>query len=151
MALYPIFISNASGDIFPIESLGEGGTGQTMQLRVDREANALVVTPDMADQETRNATTEGTIDVGADGALLGIEIRGSAMWTILARQFAGWGSAVTVDEGAAYVSLMPGDDRNARSAEIEIGVGLDEQGHVARLSVPRRGTGYEITYPSGNR
>lgn len=122
-----------------------------MRLRVDRERNALVVTPDIEDEPAREVRADGTIDVGTGGVLLGVEVRRVAGLEGLAERFAGWGSAATVDGGAAYVALMAGDDSQARSAEIGVAVGLDERGRVASLSIPRRGAGYEITYPSGNR
>lgn len=122
-----------------------------MRLRVDREANALVVTPGGEIQPTREVRVGGTIDVGAGGALLGVEVRRSVGLPVLSQGFAGWGSVVSVEGGAAYVALMAGDDSNARSAAVEVGVGLDASGSVTSLTIPRRGAGYEITYPSGNR
>lgn len=122
-----------------------------MRLRVDRDKNALVVTPDDETLPTREIPAAGAIDVGASGVLLGVEVRRGVGLPVLAEAFAGWGSAASVDGGAAYVELMAGDDSNARSAEVEVGVGLDADGLIASLTIPRRGARYEITYPSGNR
>lgn len=122
-----------------------------MRLRVDREANALVVTPDGEEQPGHSVATDGTIDVGAGGVLLGVEVRGSEGLSGLAKRFAGWGGAASVEGDSAYVALMAGDDDHVRSAEIVIGVGVDDRGLVSSLTIPRRGVGYEITYPSGNR
>ncbi len=122
-----------------------------MRLRVDRETNSLVVTPGDDAEPERSVVAKGTIDVGAGGVLLGVEVRASADVAGLARAFAGWGAAASVDGGAAYVALMAGEDAFSRSAEIAVEVGLDERGRVASLTIPRRGAGYEITYPSGNR
>lgn len=122
-----------------------------MRLRVDRDKNALVVTPDDEKPPTREVRAVGTIDVGAGGVLLGVEVRRAVGLPVLAEAFAGWGSVASVDGGAAYVELMAGDDSNARSAEVAVEVGLDAHGLVASLTIPRRGAGYEITYPSGNR
>ncbi len=122
-----------------------------MRLRVDREKNALVVTPDDEAELARAVRAGGTIDVGNSGLLLGVEVRRVEGLPDLVEGFAGWGSAATVEGVAAYVALMAGDDSNARSADVEVEVGLDERERVASLTIPRRGAGYEITYPSGNR
>lgn len=122
-----------------------------MQLRVDRDANTLVITPGDASAPDRTIVLPGTIDVGEGGVLLGIEIRASDRLPEPADAFTGWGGAASVDGPSVYITLMAGDDRHARSADIAVDIGLDPNGSVARISIPRRGAGYEITYPSGNR
>lgn len=67
-----------------------------------------------------------TLDVGANGRLVGIEL------------------------GEAYINVMPlpgAMEPHLRSADIEVSVSADSPPFI---SVPRRGASYEITYPSGN-
>jgi hypothetical protein len=69
-----------------------------------------------------------TLDVGGNGRLIGLEI----------------------DD--RYISVMdvPGaDEPYIRSAEVTVALST-ESAASCWVSVPRRGTGYEITYPSGN-
>lgn len=122
-----------------------------MRLTVDREANTLVVTPDSDQQSMRTVIADGTLDVGEGGVLLGVEVQVSEALGDLAGQFGGWDDAVDTDDTSAYLTLMPGDDSHARSTPIAVKIGLAASGQVTSLSVPRRGEGYEITYPSGNR
>ncbi|HWV23415.1 MAG TPA: hypothetical protein VNZ58_04425 [Thermomicrobiales bacterium] len=75
--------------------------------------------------EERSAET-GMLDVGANGRLLGLEV------------------------GETYIDVMEsalGDDPYARTACIPISISGDEPPVV---TIPRRGSSWEITYPSGN-
>lgn len=70
--------------------------------------------------------TTGTLDVGANGRLLGVEI------------------------GDDYIHVMESplsDEPYVRSAEVMVKVSGDPSPFV---TIPRRGPLYEITYPSGN-
>jgi hypothetical protein len=69
---------------------------------------------------------EALLDVGSNGRLIGLEV------------------------GEWYISVMelPGaDDPYVRSATVRVDVSSDAPPSIA---IPRRGPGYEITYPSGN-
>lgn len=69
---------------------------------------------------------EALLDVGANGRLIGLEV------------------------GEWYISVMdlPGaDDPYVRSAGVRVDISPDSP---PSISIPRRGEGYEITYPSGN-
>lgn len=122
-----------------------------MRLTIDRETNTLVVTPDSDQQSTRTVIATGTLDVGEGGVLLGVEVQASEALADLAGQFDNWADAVDTDDASAYLTLMPGDDSHARSTAVAVRVGLAASGQVTSVAVPRRGDGYEITYPSGNR
>lgn len=90
---------------------------------VDMAANTLELrVPGLPDVERRDAL----LDVGANGRLLGVEIDN------------------------LYIQVMPAvadGDPHARSASVTVGV---DPGEPAVVSLPRRGPGWEITYPSGN-
>lgn len=73
--------------------------------------------------------TPATIDIGAGGRLLAVELP------------------------ALAIDVMPpdaGTEHLARSAAAVARVERAEEGAVA-VVLPRRGEGYEITYPSGNQ
>lgn len=75
---------------------------------------------------SRDGTSTGLLDVGANGRLLGVEI------------------------GDRYIQVMESagaDESYARSASVELSV---SDGDPAVVTIARRGAGYEITYPSGN-
>lgn len=92
---------------------------------IDLAANAIRLrVPGLGLPET--SAQEATLDVGANGRLVGLEI------------------------GEEYINVMeiPGaHEPYLRSTEIEVSVSGDEPPLV---SIPRRGPAYEITYPSGN-
>lgn len=92
---------------------------------IDLAANAIHLrVPDfpVAGEQVRKAT----LDVGGNGRLVGLEI----------------------DED--YISVMDLPDEPepyTRSAEVEISISRET---TPAIAIPRRGAGYEITYPSGN-
>lgn len=90
---------------------------------VDFATNAIILrVPGMPGA----APAEGTLDVGANGRLLGIEI------------------------GETYVQVMPSmsdEEPYIRSADVRVEI---SGGDPALVTIPRRGAAYEISYPSGN-
>ena len=76
----------------------------------------------------------GRLEVGAGGRLLGIDL-GAPL------------AGVTAD---GYLELFPPLTSDVRTAPVELLV-TERDGWVTRLELPRRGAGYEITYPSGNQ
>jgi hypothetical protein len=92
---------------------------------IDLVANAIRIRVPGFPAGTGDAVS-ATLDVGSNGRLIGLEV------------------------GERYVSVMdlPGtDDPYVRSAEILVEISSDTPPSIA---IPRRGSGYEITYPSGN-
>lgn len=77
-----------------------------------------------------SASSVATLDVGTGGRLLGVELGGRYL---------------TVSEPE------PADAALARSIEAPVTLYSDDDGAAMAIDVPRRGSGYEITYPSGNR
>jgi hypothetical protein len=92
---------------------------------IDLATNAIRVrVPGLAAEPGVNRPA--LLDVGANGRLIGVEV------------------------GDAWVSVMdlPGEeDPYARSASIEVAISAETP---PSITIPRRGPGYEITYPSGN-
>ncbi|MBA2759701.1 MAG: hypothetical protein H0U38_08420 [Chloroflexia bacterium] len=73
----------------------------------------------------------GSVDIGAGGRLLGVDL------------------------GESYAPVMPpepGTEAMARSAVVEVTAIRDRASRqILSIVIPRRGEGYEITYPSGNQ
>lgn len=97
-------------------------------IEVDVAANTLRL---LVGEGTATATERvpATIDIGTGGRLVGVELPG------------------------AYIDVMEpesGTEHLTRSAEIAVTVER-EGGAAIAVTVPRRGDGYEITYPSGNQ
>lgn len=78
-------------------------------------------------------TATGIIDVGESGRLLGIEVESSSQ------------------EGPLHIDIDQPVGHLSRSAETTLTIETGHSGTVAAVIVPRRGAGYEITYPSGNQ
>ncbi len=76
------------------------------------------------------ATTVATLEMGTGGRLLGVEL----------------------DERYFTISApAPTDLAIARAVTVSVQVHATAGGVPVALELPRRGEGYEITYPSGNR
>lgn len=102
-------------------------------IDIDLAANTLrlVMREPSEGDEVETASAEATMDIGASGRLVGVEL------------------------GDLYVNVMPaepGTEHLTRSATADVEVAREE-GSEALLAVvvPRLGEGYEITYPSGNQ
>lgn len=130
-----------------------------MHFDYDSATNTLRLTLDKpAEQEiTRTIELDGTIDVSSNGRLVGIEFRADA-GPSLRHALRAWtadpvaGEFTTVEsDGTAYIQLTVGDDRDARSTPLPLQAGFDRDDHLIAIGIPRRGEGYEISYPSGNR
>lgn len=101
----------------------------------------------------------GLIDVGEGGRLVGVEVRGGGAMDInhilepwltdpVASEF------VTAGKDSAYILLSLKEEAATedqfRTAEATLLAELDTSGKLVALSIPRRGHGFEISYPSGN-
>jgi uncharacterized protein YuzE len=102
---------------------------------------------------------DGYIDIAEQGRLVGIELdRGGADLTSL---FSTWlkdriaKEYVEIDDDGAYVALSAPDEaipeQHIRTAELEIVAELDGNDQLVAIAIPRRGHGYEISFPSGNQ
>ena len=93
------------------------------------------------------------VDIGEAGRLLGVEADLSGA-TGVAEPAGDVSSAVATFDAEArtlYLALDPAPAPNARSASTQARAGLDAEGRLLSLEVPRRGAGFEISYPSGNQ
>ncbi|HYH11136.1 MAG TPA: hypothetical protein VD789_02185 [Thermomicrobiales bacterium] len=100
-------------------------------LEVDLATNSLrlVLVESTEGRSIETLYETATIDIGTGGRLVGVEL----------------------PDG--YVDVMPpepGTEHLIRSSMAEVGVER-AGGEAVALVVPRRGAGYEITYPSGNQ
>jgi len=89
-----------------------------------------------------------TIDVGEGGRLLAVEVAVDA-----APSGAGLSPSVSFDPVTSMLTIELGRQTEGfvRSASARVGLVVDGRGVVLAVELPRRGAGYEITYPSGNR
>lgn len=94
------------------------------RIIVDLCANRLLLEVDRVFGAVGGA--EATIDIGALGRLIGIEIAG------------------------VYLSIsdpVPGGEMQGRAVEVDV----ETSDGGRRLAIPRRGPGWELSFPSGNQ
>jgi len=119
-----------------------------MELALDPARNLLVLRLRPGTPAGSPRPAVATIDIGEGGRLLAVE---AAVGDL--RLAGGPPPGVSDDPVAGTVAIEL--DRQAtgavRSAAIEVGLVVDAAGTLLAVEVPRRGAGYEITYPSGNR
>jgi hypothetical protein len=115
------------------------------------------------DSESGDVVTQhelnGHLDIAEHGRLVGVELGGEGL--DLPEVFSTWlrddvaSDYVQMDDEGAYVALSaPSEDipsHHLRTAQVRLRAELDENAHLVALAIPRRGQGYEISFPSGNR
>lgn len=102
-------------------------------IEIDPRLNVLHLTFERSgdDRGEIEAQRQVTIDIGAGGRLLGIELG---------------------DDYALVMPPEPGTESMSRSADAEVTAVHDRaSGQLRSIILPRAGAGYEITYPSGNQ
>jgi hypothetical protein len=101
------------------------------EIAVDLTANTLRLSFRDGTVSGETDAEPATIEVGTGGRLVGIEL------------------------AAGYVDVMeaePGTEHLTRRAAAEVAVERERgSGALVAMTLPRRGAGYEITYPSGNQ
>lgn len=130
-----------------------------MHLVHDTTTNTLRLLLDHDDQSVhaRAVQVSGIIDIAEGGRLVGLELPPpdsvvTTDWLRVWRDDPIAREWLTVaDDETVYLQLTTGDDRHARSTRIELTVDLDASGNLVSIAIPRRGAGYEISYPSGNQ
>ncbi len=120
-----------------------------LRLTLDEESGEVV--------DTR--TLDGCIDIAEQGRLIGIELEqdghdlydlfDSWLQDAVAKEY------VEIDDAGAYVALSaPSEDipeQHIRTAELALTAELDSTDRLVAIAIPRRGHGYEISFPSGNQ
>jgi uncharacterized protein YuzE len=115
------------------------------------------------DEESGEAVTsrtfDGMIDIAEQGRLVGIEIEADRQE--LSEMFSSWlddrvaKDYVEIDDSGVYVVLSaPSEDipeQHIRTAELPLTTELDANEQLVAIAIPRRGHGYEISFPSGNQ
>lgn len=99
-------------------------TDDTASLRV-------VLEPATGPVQRHSAT--GIVDVGEGGRLLGIEVE------------------IAPGSEPLVIDIDPPSGTLSRTAVATVTVETGIAGTISAITLPRRGHGYEITYPSGNQ
>jgi hypothetical protein len=132
-----------------------------VRLSYQATENALRLTLDRPSGEAvRRVTLPGYVDVGEGGRLVGVEATATA-GIDLATALAPWrvdpvaADFVSLEDDAAYIELSAPEEaslrESVRTAPARLTADIDGDGRLVALSIPRRGHGFEISYPSGNR
>jgi hypothetical protein len=126
-----------------------------MNITVDPSDNTLRFSFAVHTDSPRKSTLPATIDIGEQGRLLGIEMDIKTVTAPALRWPPESSDLVSFDTkgGTCYLAIEPEPESHAfvRSVRGEVRMVTDERGMAAEVILPRRGEGYEITYPSGNR
>ena len=132
-----------------------------MRLTYRPIENTLRLTLDVeAGEPASRLEVPGYVDVGEGGRLVGVEVLPAGDFDLAEalRPWAGDPVAseyVAVDDESAYLTLSvpeeTGRPEEVRAARATLDAELDASRRLVALSIPRRGAGYEISYPSGNQ
>lgn len=142
-------IATTFGKGFESVRLSYRSAENILRLTLDEESGQVV--------QTR--TLDGCIDIAEQGRLVGIELEADGH--DLASLFAAWlrdavaKDYVEIDDAGAYVALSaPSEsipEQHIRTAELDLTAELDASDRLVAIAIPRRGHGYEISFPSGNQ
>jgi uncharacterized protein YuzE len=132
-----------------------------MRLTYRPRENTLRLTlDDDRRQAGESRALPGYVDVGEAGRLVGVEVL-AGDGIDLSRAFAPWladpvaGEWVTLEPDAAYIELSAPEEaldrEQVRATQATLHAEIDPSQRLVALSIPRRGAGYEISYPSGNQ
>lgn len=122
-----------------------------MDVRLDSERNLLIFPLAPGLPSAAPVLAPAAIDIGEGGRLLAIEV---ALPPDLAPSTTTGGSqTITFDATTSTLLLdLERQERGLfRTATITVGLVIDDQGMLLAIELPRRGNGYELTYPSGNQ
>ncbi|MGH2534155.1 MAG: DUF2283 domain-containing protein [Thermomicrobiales bacterium] len=119
-----------------------------MKITVDTRANTIRFALASSRPITHIRSVPAVLDVGEGGRLIGVDVDHPGVALPADDEPA---ASLDPTTGALYLALEEPTDRHVRSAHVAVDLATDAGGVLAALIVPRRGEGYEITYPSGNR
>ena len=92
-------------------------------------------------EATSTVSAHGTLDVGENGRLLGLELEpadgNAGIWA--------------PEDDPWYLDLEDAPGDQLRSVPVAVTVGRDAAGRAVWVDLPRWGDGYELTFPSGNQ
>jgi len=134
--------------------------GNNLKLIHDLKKNALRLTLiDPGEPATSVELCRGLVDVAANGRLVGVEVQTGRTQVELRLMVTRWlqdpvaSQFVSIEpDGSLYFELTTGEvDDSSLSSSVDLDVELDDRQEMLAISIPRRGAGYEISYPSGNR
>ena len=126
-----------------------------MQLTYDNESNTLrlfLPIPAEPSEPEYTVSLDGILDIGEGGRLIGVEFPADDsdlhLWLIddVAADYTSLDAT-----GRAYVQITPDDAGEFRSANLRLTAEYNAHGELIGIVIPRRGDGYEISYPSGNQ
>ncbi|HLI50763.1 MAG TPA: hypothetical protein VKU87_03140 [Thermomicrobiaceae bacterium] len=140
-----------------------------MQLTYQAETNSLRLTQGKGEarsERLQSVDLDGYVDVGQGGRLLGVEALTGGRHDI-SLMLSSWladpdtAEWVDLDVDSVYITLSLPDDPELAAPGVSLGevltaparlrAELDQSARLVALSIPRRGAGYEISYPGGNR
>jgi hypothetical protein len=126
-----------------------------MDLTYDSDNNTLRLTPAHPGEPaapSRTTTLDAILDIGEGGRLIGVEFPARNAELNHWHDDPATSPFVTQDPGdRAYIQITPGDTGTTRSTSIRVTAEYDSANHLTAIVIPRRGHGYEISYPSGNQ
>lgn len=108
-------------------------TAQPDRVLVDLRDNLIQLAAGDPFEATDGERVRALLDVAEGGRLVGLELLGAVAGV------------------PSYIELEPMVGATTRTVEIEVSVWARADQGAWRIDIPRRGEGYEITYPSGNQ
>jgi hypothetical protein len=120
----------------------------------DTETNQLRLTPTVSGAfpgVSLVVERDGILDIGEAGRLIGVEFTTDDASLDYWRRDPAAGGFLSYDGSRAYVQITDGDSELARTTPVRLRVEFDADDRLLAIAIPRRGHGYEISYPSGNQ
>ena len=132
-----------------------------MRLTYQPAENSLRLTRDQeTDVARHHVTLDGYVDMGVGGRIVGVEALSppNLDLSVALEPWLSDGTAsnyVSLEGDSAYIELSVPEETDAheqiRAVPATFSAEVDDAGRLLALSIPRHGSGYEISYPSGNQ
>lgn len=126
----------------------------TFAILLDLPANLLRFQFGQHPGGTRTITAPAIIDIGEAGKLIGVEATLVDTGSITAPPIPPDAPLDITTDAFGLAFTFTGQHATSglsRAAETTVTIAVGPDGTLRELAVPRRGEGYEITWPSGNR
>lgn len=135
----------------PTSILGPSFAEGHVEIESRGDAIRLLLVGDSA-PSTGEHQLPGVLDIGEAGTLLGVEVDLTGASSLRLPSAGVTPPEHDREDASCYVELAKApQDGQVRSVPVTVRVLTAGQGTIVVLEVPRRGHGYEISYPSGNR